>query len=122
MSSDEDGGGKEAFEVTDYDLENEFNPHRKRRRMTKEQAALGIFAGDEDEHASEEEEESGRPSFGNLSMHMKFVSGTMLCRALASSAQRSHAHTPSRTHRRSRHGRRQRLGCRQRGPTGGVGR
>lgn len=31
----------EKFEVTDYDLENEFNPNRRQRRQTKNQATYG---------------------------------------------------------------------------------
>lgn len=31
----------ERFEITDYDLENEFNPNRVRRRQTKEQSIYG---------------------------------------------------------------------------------
>ncbi|GAB1606956.1 tuftelin-interacting protein 11-like [Argonauta hians] len=46
----------EDFEVTDYDLANEFNPNRKYRRQTKNQATYGIWADPE----SDEE----RPMFG----------------------------------------------------------
>ena len=33
----------ERFEVTDYDLENEFNPNRNRRRQNKHQATYGNY-------------------------------------------------------------------------------
>lgn len=38
----------EKFEVTDYDLENEFNTHRPGRRITKEQQIYGIWASTSD--------------------------------------------------------------------------
>ncbi|MFT7805021.1 tuftelin-interacting protein 11 [Arapaima gigas] len=54
---EEDAGVEvESFEVTDWDLANEFNPDRRRHRQTKEEATYGIWA----EHDSDEE----RPSFG----------------------------------------------------------
>lgn len=31
----------ERFEITDYDLDNEFNPNRPRRKITKHQAIYG---------------------------------------------------------------------------------
>lgn len=33
----------ERFEITDYDLDNEFNPNRNRRRPTKKQQIYGEF-------------------------------------------------------------------------------
>lgn len=36
-------GEYEKFEVTDYDLENEFNPNRGRRRPTKNQQIYGKY-------------------------------------------------------------------------------
>nr|XP_023692876.1 tuftelin-interacting protein 11 [Paramormyrops kingsleyae]XP_023692878.1 tuftelin-interacting protein 11 [Paramormyrops kingsleyae] len=53
---DDDGVEIENFEVTEWDLANEFNPDRRRHRQTKEDATYGIWA----EHDSDEE----RPSFG----------------------------------------------------------
>lgn len=53
MSSDE----KESFEITDFDLETEFNPNRY-RKMTKNQRIYGIFADEESDGESE------RPGFG----------------------------------------------------------
>lgn len=47
----------ESFEVTEWDLANEFNPERRRTRQTKEQATYGIWA----DRDSDEDE---RPSFG----------------------------------------------------------
>lgn len=35
----------EAFEVNDYDLDNEFNPNRSRRRPTKQQQIYGELDG-----------------------------------------------------------------------------
>lgn len=54
---EEEGVEVESFEVTDWDLANEFNPDRRRFRQTKEQATYGIWA----ERDSDEDE---RPSFG----------------------------------------------------------
>lgn len=34
----------ERFEITDYDLDNEFNPNRNRRRPTKKQQIYGLFS------------------------------------------------------------------------------
>ncbi len=53
---EEDGVEIEKFEVTEWDLANEFNPDRRRYRPTKEEATYGIWA----EHDSDDE----RPSFG----------------------------------------------------------
>uniref|UniRef100_A0A8C2KRX4 Tuftelin-interacting protein 11 n=1 Tax=Cyprinus carpio TaxID=7962 RepID=A0A8C2KRX4_CYPCA len=53
---EEDGVEIEKFEVSEWDLANEFNPDRRRYRQTKEEATYGIWA----EHDSDEE----RPSFG----------------------------------------------------------
>lgn len=39
MSEDE----VESFEITDYDLENEFNINRPRRKLSKKQQMLGKF-------------------------------------------------------------------------------
>lgn len=33
----------EKFEISDYDLENEFNPFRQRRRPTKHQQIYGML-------------------------------------------------------------------------------
>lgn len=50
---------KERFEITDYDLDNEFNINRRQRRPTKHQQIYGIWADDSDN------EDEARPSFGN---------------------------------------------------------
>ncbi|KAG8199464.1 hypothetical protein JTE90_000329 [Oedothorax gibbosus] len=64
--------GIEKFEVTDWDLENEFNPNRVRHNLTKKQQIYGVFASDD----SEEDE---RPSFkkksASDSSQINFVSG-----------------------------------------------
>ncbi|XP_036146927.1 tuftelin-interacting protein 11 [Monomorium pharaonis] len=73
MSEDE----VESFEITDYDLENEFNIARPRRKLSKKQQMLGIWADD-----SDEDEISARPSFKtynkgskNYSAPVNFVAG-----------------------------------------------
>ncbi|KAK2825247.1 hypothetical protein Q7C36_019174 [Tachysurus vachellii] len=53
---EEDGVEIEKFEISEWDLANEFNPDRRRHRQTKEEATYGIWA----EHDSDDE----RPSFG----------------------------------------------------------
>ncbi|XP_071492519.1 tuftelin-interacting protein 11-like [Diadema antillarum] len=53
MDSDDE---KEAFEVTDYELDNEFNPNRPQRRQTKNQSIYGVWARDSDD---EEEQRMG---------------------------------------------------------------
>lgn len=65
--------GIEKFEVTDWDLENEFNPNRVKHHLTKNQQIYGVFASDD----SEEEE---RPGFGRkgssaFSSQINFISG-----------------------------------------------
>uniref|UniRef100_A0A3Q3AQV5 Tuftelin-interacting protein 11 n=1 Tax=Kryptolebias marmoratus TaxID=37003 RepID=A0A3Q3AQV5_KRYMA len=70
---EEEGVEVESFEVTDWDLANEFNPDRRRFRQTKEQATYGIWA----ERDSDEDE---RPSFGgkkskDYTVPVSFVSG-----------------------------------------------
>ncbi|KAM9463676.1 tuftelin-interacting protein 11-like isoform 1-T2 [Salvelinus alpinus] len=54
---EEEGVEVEKFEVTEWDLANEFNTERCRHRQTKEEAVYGIWAerGDSDDE---------RPSFG----------------------------------------------------------
>uniref|UniRef100_A0A182Q9K9 G-patch domain-containing protein n=1 Tax=Anopheles farauti TaxID=69004 RepID=A0A182Q9K9_9DIPT len=49
----------ERFEITDYDLDNEFNPNRGRRRPTKHQQIYGIWADDDSENDGEEGTSSG---------------------------------------------------------------
>ncbi|NP_001087642.2 tuftelin-interacting protein 11 [Xenopus laevis] len=53
---DSDGVEMENFEITDWDLQNEFNPNRRKHFQTKEEATYGMWA----EHDSDDE----RPSFG----------------------------------------------------------
>lgn len=51
-----DGVELESFEITDWDLQNEFNPHRQRHWQTKEEATYGVWA--------ERDSDDERPSFG----------------------------------------------------------
>lgn len=53
---EDDGVEMERFEISEWDLQNEFNPNRHRHRQTKEEAIYGLWA----ERDSDEE----RPSFG----------------------------------------------------------
>ncbi|MBN3306862.1 TFP11 protein, partial [Amia calva] len=53
---EEEGVEVERFEVTDWDLQNEFNPDRRRHRQTKEEATYGVWA--------ERDSDDERPSFG----------------------------------------------------------
>ncbi|KAF7240762.1 Tuftelin-interacting protein 11 [Varanus komodoensis] len=46
----------EKFEITDWDLQNEFNPNRQRHWQTKEEATYGMWA--------ERDSDDERPSFG----------------------------------------------------------
>ncbi|XP_053338042.1 tuftelin-interacting protein 11 [Clarias gariepinus] len=69
---DEDGVEIEKFEISEWDLANEFNPDRRRHRQTKEEATYGVWA----EHDSDDE----RPSFGgkrakDYTAPVNFVSG-----------------------------------------------
>ncbi|XP_011863227.1 PREDICTED: septin-interacting protein 1-like isoform X2 [Vollenhovia emeryi] len=73
MSEDE----VESFEITDYDLDNEFNTARPRRKLSKKQQMLGIWADD-----SDKDELSARPSFKtfnkgpkNYTAPVNFVAG-----------------------------------------------
>lgn len=54
--AEDDGVEMERFEISEWDLQNEFNPNRHRHRQTKEEAIYGLWA----ERDSDEE----RPSFG----------------------------------------------------------
>ncbi|XP_071447563.1 tuftelin-interacting protein 11 [Hetaerina americana] len=65
----------EAFEVTDYDLENEFNINRPTRKITKNQHIYGIWSTE-----SDGEEGSSRPSFRggtkkNYTSPVSFIAG-----------------------------------------------
>ncbi|XP_039305230.1 tuftelin-interacting protein 11 [Solenopsis invicta] len=73
MSEDE----VESFEITDYDLDNEFNIARPRRKLSKKQQMLGIWADD-----SDDDDVSARPSFKtynkgpkNYTAPINFVAG-----------------------------------------------
>ena len=60
----------ERFEVTEEDLQNEFNPNRKRFKLSKEQAIYGMWADDSDDE---------RPAFGkkqkDYTAPVSFVTG-----------------------------------------------
>lgn len=49
------------FEITDHDLENEFNTGLRRPRISKNQATYGVWAEDSDEEAAADPD--ARPSF-----------------------------------------------------------
>lgn len=55
-SASDDDVEMERFEITDWDLENEFNPNRQRHWQTKEEATYGMWA--------ERDSDDERPSFG----------------------------------------------------------
>ncbi|XP_061395891.1 septin-interacting protein 1 [Musca vetustissima] len=59
----------ERFEITDYDLENEFNPNRFRKKQSKQQAIYGIWADDSDKDDDDDEDNSsGRNRKGRRRM------------------------------------------------------
>ena len=62
----------EEFSITDYDLQNEFFPGLKRRKMTKEQAMLGIWASRD---SDDDDDVGDKKRKANYSMPMQFVSG-----------------------------------------------
>nr|XP_033784391.1 tuftelin-interacting protein 11 [Geotrypetes seraphini] len=53
---DDDDVEMESFEITEWDLQNEFNPNRRRHWQTKEEATYGMWA--------ERDSDDERPSFG----------------------------------------------------------
>ncbi|KAH6924663.1 hypothetical protein HPB50_021804 [Hyalomma asiaticum] len=55
----------ENFEITDWDIANEFNINRVRRRPTKNQQIYGIWADSDDEG-------DARPSFQTSKKHKDF--------------------------------------------------
>lgn len=55
----------ENFEITDWDIANEFNINRVRRRPTKNQQIYGIWADSDDEG-------DARPSFQSSKKHKDF--------------------------------------------------
>ncbi|XP_077984161.1 tuftelin-interacting protein 11-like [Glandiceps talaboti] len=69
----------ERFEVTDYDLENEFNPDRKRYRPSKTDAIYGIWAPPKDDSDDEYEGRVGLGGGGrrrkDYTSGLDFVSG-----------------------------------------------
>ena len=57
----------ESFEVTDYDLQTEFNPNRFRRKTTKNQHIYGVWAPEDDSDGDERPRRTkgvkGRPDY-----------------------------------------------------------
>ncbi|KAG8436394.1 hypothetical protein GDO86_007481 [Hymenochirus boettgeri] len=53
---DSDGVEMENFEITDWDLQNEFNPNRRKHFQTKDEAIYGMWA--------DRDSDDERPSFG----------------------------------------------------------
>uniref|UniRef100_A0A1Y1LAH9 G-patch domain-containing protein n=2 Tax=Photinus pyralis TaxID=7054 RepID=A0A1Y1LAH9_PHOPY len=64
----------EKFEITDYDIENEFNPNRPRRGLSKHQQIYGIWADDSDNEVDERASFKQKPA-KNFSAPIGFVSG-----------------------------------------------
>ncbi len=62
----------EEFAITDYDLQNEFFPGMKRRKMTKEQSMLGIWASRD---SDDDDDVGDKKRKANYSGPMQFVSG-----------------------------------------------
>uniref|UniRef100_A0A6B2EKK5 Putative tuftelin-interacting protein tip39 n=1 Tax=Phlebotomus kandelakii TaxID=1109342 RepID=A0A6B2EKK5_9DIPT len=62
----------EKFEITDYDLDNEFNPNR-RRRLTKNQQIYGMWADDSDNEDATDFPRKGRAK--DYSAPVSFVAG-----------------------------------------------
>ncbi|KAF5302324.1 hypothetical protein FQA39_LY10363 [Lamprigera yunnana] len=64
----------EKFEITDYDIENEFNPNRTRRGLSKHQQIYGIWADDSDDE-TEQRTAFKQKASKNFSAPIGFVSG-----------------------------------------------
>ncbi|EDQ89632.1 uncharacterized protein MONBRDRAFT_7972 [Monosiga brevicollis MX1] len=77
MSSEEE---VERFEVTDWDVNNEFNPNRRHRKLSKKQAIYGVFDESGDEDNGQDRRDAGRPGFGSqsasASLAMQFVASS----------------------------------------------
>ncbi|CAG9854049.1 unnamed protein product [Phyllotreta striolata] len=69
MSDDE----MERFEITDYDLENEFNPNRPRKKFSKQHQIYGIWADDSDNEDEKSTASKRQPK--NYSAPIGFVAG-----------------------------------------------
>ncbi|KAG5676106.1 hypothetical protein PVAND_005960 [Polypedilum vanderplanki] len=68
----------ERFEITDYDLDNEFNPNRNRRKMTKNQQIYGVWADDSEDEGEETELKPSTKRKGGVKDYtapVSFVSG-----------------------------------------------
>ncbi|XP_055855811.1 septin-interacting protein 1 [Episyrphus balteatus] len=69
------GNEYEAFEITDYDLSNEFNPNRPRRKLTKNQQIYGIWADSDSDADSDVELKGRRTGKTRSSGPVNFVQG-----------------------------------------------
>lgn len=65
----------EKFEITDYDLDNEFNINRPRRRLTKHQQIYGIWAHDSADESEGTSKRRGLSHSKNYTAPVSFVSG-----------------------------------------------
>ncbi|CAH1104934.1 unnamed protein product [Psylliodes chrysocephalus] len=71
MSDDE----MEKFEITDYDLENEFNPNRARKKFSKHHQIYGIWADDSDNEDDKNSYKQKKQQPKNYSAPIGFVAG-----------------------------------------------
>ncbi|GLH13300.1 Septin-interacting protein 1 [Gryllus bimaculatus] len=65
----------EKFEISDYDLDNEFNINRPRRRLTKHQQIYGIWAHDSGDEGNGSKSHQRASHRKNYSAPVSFVSG-----------------------------------------------
>ncbi|KAI5633633.1 GC-rich sequence DNA-binding factor-like protein domain-containing protein [Phthorimaea operculella] len=63
------------FEITDHDLDNEFNPHRTHRKNKKEYAIYGVWAKDSDEEDNEDNVRQRTRKPKDYSAPIGFVAG-----------------------------------------------
>ena len=56
-----------SFEITDQDLDDELNPHRRRPKQSKNRATYGIWA----ENSDDDVDDDLRPSFGGATKQSK---------------------------------------------------
>ncbi|KAG5890818.1 hypothetical protein JTB14_008259 [Gonioctena quinquepunctata] len=71
MSEDE----MEKFEITDYDLDNEFSMFRNRKKMSKHHQIYGIWADDSDNEDSEKSSFKSKKQPKNYTAPIGFVAG-----------------------------------------------
>ncbi|KAH1028668.1 hypothetical protein HUJ05_002004 [Dendroctonus ponderosae] len=65
----------EKFEITDYDLENEFNINRPRKGLSKQQQIYGIWADDSDDEPETKKTHRNSNKPKNYSAPIGFVTG-----------------------------------------------